>query len=105
MINKSDQVFLTDQENVRIGDLGLAKMLSNTVDGASTFCGTPRCLAPEVCNGERASEKADMWALGVILYELCHESHLGPFDDAKTPVALFNLIINKECLPPPDSLN
>jgi serine/threonine protein kinase len=95
---KSDNVFLTDAaaENVRIGDLGLAKMISNTADGATTFCGTPRCLAPEVCNGDKASGKSDMWALGVIFFELCTDTHAGPFDGPKTPMAIFKKIVEDQ---------
>jgi NIMA (never in mitosis gene a)-related kinase len=34
------------------------------------MCGTPYFMPPEVCRGERYDAKADVWAMGVIIYEL-----------------------------------
>lgn len=44
----------------------------------STFCGTPLYLSPELLNGDKYDEKVDLWALGVLAFEL----HLGssPFN-------------------------
>jgi NIMA (never in mitosis gene a)-related kinase len=35
-----------------------------------TSCGTPYFMPPEVCQGKPYDSKADVWAVGVILYEL-----------------------------------
>lgn len=94
---KSENVFLTGNDAVRIGDLGLAKMLTNTATGASTLCGTPRYLSPEeVIGSTHYNEKSDVWALGVILYELCSDGHRGPFDEATRIPALLQKIVNEE---------
>ncbi len=37
---------------------------------ASTYCGTPITMAPEIHEGDRYSFSADIWSLGCILYEL-----------------------------------
>eukprot|EP00746_Dinoflagellata_sp_MGD_P128474 gnl/MRDRNA2_/MRDRNA2_62841_c0_seq1.p1 gnl/MRDRNA2_/MRDRNA2_62841_c0~~gnl/MRDRNA2_/MRDRNA2_62841_c0_seq1.p1 ORF type:complete len:860 (+),score=114.16 gnl/MRDRNA2_/MRDRNA2_62841_c0_seq1:81-2660(+) len=98
---KSENVFLTGKEDgVKIGDLGLAKMLTNTAVGASTLCGTPRYLSPEEAKGSKHYDyKSDVWALGVIVYELCSEEHRGPFDEANTMPLLLQHIV--EAQPPP----
>ena len=44
----------------------------------STFCGTPLYLSPEVMKGNRYDEKVDVWAVGVLAYELYFGT--SPFD-------------------------
>ncbi len=46
---KTLNIFLTKDENVRIGDLGVAKVLSSQTQFAKTFVGTPYYLSPEMC--------------------------------------------------------
>jgi serine/threonine protein kinase len=54
----------------QVGDLGIAKALSSSMDMAKTQIGTPYYLSPEICCDRPYNRKSDMWALGVILYEL-----------------------------------
>eukprot|EP00931_Biecheleriopsis_adriatica_P093114 TRINITY_DN66869_c0_g1_i1.p1 TRINITY_DN66869_c0_g1~~TRINITY_DN66869_c0_g1_i1.p1 ORF type:complete len:397 (-),score=83.05 TRINITY_DN66869_c0_g1_i1:231-1373(-) len=66
---KSRNVFLTRLGIVKLGDFGIAKVLSSA-SIAQTRIGTPAYLPPEMCNSEPYSYKADMWCLGVVLYEV-----------------------------------
>ncbi|KRX10221.1 Protein kinase-like domain [Pseudocohnilembus persalinus] len=86
---KTMNMFLQKDE-VRIGDLGVAKVLSNNMDFARTMVGTPFYLSPEMCEEKPYNEKSDIWALGCVLYELCTYKH--PFE-AKTQGALILKII------------
>jgi serine/threonine protein kinase len=58
---------------VKIGDLGVAKLLDTSTAFAQTIVGTPYYLSPELCADQPYRDKSDCWALGVLLYEV----HLG----------------------------
>ena len=68
---KPNNVFLTSENKIKIGDFGLAKTLDSTYEMAETRKGARVYMAPERHRGERYNHKADMWSLGCILYELC----------------------------------
>jgi len=60
---------------VKILDFGLVKILwestlSNSLEAAGTIAGTPSYMAPELLRGKAPSEASDVWALGVIAYEM-----------------------------------
>ena len=68
---KSPNIMVDDQDHAHITDFGLAKLLEGgtaTVTGA--ILGTPHYMAPEQVRGEVADERADIYALGIILYEM-----------------------------------
>lgn len=75
---KTLNVFLDDKLNVKLGDMGVAKILSTQTNFAKTIVGTPYYLSPELCEDKPYNEKSDVWALGVVLYECCTQRH--PFD-------------------------
>lgn len=56
---------------VKIGDLGVAKLLETSTAFAQTIVGTPYYLSPELCSDRPYRDKSDVWALGVLLYECC----------------------------------
>lgn len=72
---KTINVFLTENDEVRIGDLGVAKIAQDQSMFAQTIVGTPYYLSPELCEERPYNEKSDVWALGCIVYELCTKNH------------------------------
>lgn len=68
---KSQNIFLTSTNQVKIGDFGISKVLENTSDFAKTSLGTPYYLSPEICMGQKYDYKSDAWMVGCILYEMC----------------------------------
>lgn len=61
-----------------------------------TVTGTPYNMAPEVCAGKKYDNKADVWSVGIILYELITLKK--PFDGASVE-ALFYEIMHKQLDP------
>eukprot|EP01063_Lacrimia_lanifica_P022511 TRINITY_DN30075_c0_g1_i1.p1 TRINITY_DN30075_c0_g1~~TRINITY_DN30075_c0_g1_i1.p1 ORF type:complete len:680 (+),score=214.40 TRINITY_DN30075_c0_g1_i1:41-2080(+) len=60
---------------LKLSDFGVARLLELDQAGAQTFTGTPFYISPELCLGEPYGFGADVWALGVTLYELASLTH------------------------------
>lgn len=67
---KPQNVFLTSDGCVKLGDFGVAKTLSSSASMAHTQLGTPYYLSPEIFNDENYDSSSDMWSLGVLAFEL-----------------------------------
>jgi NIMA (never in mitosis gene a)-related kinase 1/4/5 len=68
---KPSNFFLSKHGSMKMGDFGIAKVLSCTIACAKTQIGTPYYLSPEVCQEKPYAWPSDIWAMGCILYELC----------------------------------
>ena len=55
---------------VKLGDFGFCKNLESDNAMTSTMLGSPIYMAPEVLKGEEYSTKADVWSMGVVLFEM-----------------------------------
>jgi len=66
---KPENILLDSNNNIKICDLGWAYKGTET---RTTFCGTMEYMAPEMITGEGHSFAIDIWALGVLLYEMLH---------------------------------
>jgi len=75
---KPQNLFITRSGKLKIGDLGIAKLLENTVAVARTQIGTPFYLSPELCKGRPYAWPSDIWAMGCIVFETCAQKP--PFD-------------------------
>jgi len=78
---KGSNIVATPEGLIKVLDFGLAKrvgagvldaptMTFSTLQGASSVSGTLPYMAPEVLRGEPADARSDLWALGIVLYEL-----------------------------------
>jgi serine/threonine protein kinase len=59
-----------DLSVLHAGDLGVAKLLDTSTAFAQSLVGTPYYLSPELCADLPYRDKSDVWAFGVILYEV-----------------------------------
>jgi serine/threonine protein kinase/formylglycine-generating enzyme required for sulfatase activity len=72
---KPANVLLTEQNVVKLLDFGLAELVEAEAlqepSTVRTAAGTPRYMAPELFVGTSATPRSDLYALGLVLYELC----------------------------------
>ncbi len=76
----------TSKRSVKIADFGFAKIIGSE-SLAETMCGSPLYMAPEIMRGKQYTSKADLWSVGVMMYEALTGFH--PFQGANS---LYDLI-------------
>ena len=69
---KPQNILLDRNDHVYVSDFGLAKSLEEDVGmtRSGEYLGTPRYMAPEQVEGKKADQRIDLYALGLILYEM-----------------------------------
>jgi NIMA (never in mitosis gene a)-related kinase len=91
---KTQNIFLTKYEIIKIGDLGIARILDNNgADLATTVIGTPYVfkikkkiylfiylflryyMSPEIFSNQPYGQKSDIWSLGCCVYEMATLEH------------------------------
>jgi len=94
---KPANILITREGRPLLTDFGIARALdeSTHLTRTGTSIGTPAYMAPEQAQGQRGDGRTDIYALGVVLYEML--SGLVPFS-APTPVATLYKQVNE---PPP----
>eukprot|EP01028_Stygiella_incarcerata_P005906 TRINITY_DN2439_c0_g1_i1.p1 TRINITY_DN2439_c0_g1~~TRINITY_DN2439_c0_g1_i1.p1 ORF type:complete len:527 (+),score=133.82 TRINITY_DN2439_c0_g1_i1:87-1667(+) len=90
---KPGNIFLDENENIRIGDLGLGKALGPHSIFARTGVGTPLYFSPELCQDRPYDQKSDIWGFGCVMYELMT---LQPPFVASNQLALASKIVNDD---------
>ena len=69
---KSSNILIDQNWIIKVADFGLSKKIIkfNTGDEKKGKVGTPNWMAPEICRGEKNTEKADVYAFGLIVWEI-----------------------------------
>ena len=67
---KPANVRVQDDRTVKIVDFGIAHVTDSELTATGIVLGTPSYVAPEVLAGGRVDFRADMWAVGIILFEM-----------------------------------
>ncbi|KAI9070621.1 hypothetical protein K1719_047419 [Acacia pycnantha] len=95
---KPENILLSSQGDdsvLKIADFGLSRTL-HPGESAETVCGSPLYMAPEVLQFQKYDDKADMWSVGAILFELVNG--YPPFN-GRNNVQLLKNIRSCTCLP------
>ena len=89
---KPENILIGEDGYLKLIDFGMAKILKGN-EKATSFCGTPEYLAPEIITGEGHNRAADWWSYGILIFEmLCG---IPPFYCENTE-RMYDLITNAE---------
>jgi tRNA A-37 threonylcarbamoyl transferase component Bud32 len=71
---KPENILIARDGSVKVTDFGVAKALNESVQRSSTrlrsLVGAAHCMAPELVSGEASDHRADLYALGAVMYHL-----------------------------------
>ena len=110
---KPGNVMITKDGGVKVVDFGIARLMDSSHTQTNTIIGTLGYMSPQQIRGERADERSDIWATGVMLYELL--AYQRPFDGANQTSLMLNIASDDiqpneikrfvpDCPPPLESL-
>ncbi|MGK4001699.1 serine/threonine-protein kinase [Sorangium sp. So ce1036] len=80
---KLENLFLCDDGTLKVLDFGVAKLLhaGASLTAPDALIGTPRTMSPEQCAAQPIDPRADIYAMGLVLYEIV--AGRGPFDELR----------------------
>lgn len=99
---KPENIIMTQQNRVVVVDFGIAKVLARVQPNVEQITGTPAYMSPEHLMGKPVDHHTDLYALGVVLFELFAGRHIwskssSPLDLPERPELLRNQLF---ALPP-----
>eukprot|EP01134_Creolimax_fragrantissima_P006357 CFRG6357T1 len=100
---KPDNILLDNRGNVKITDFGAAVWLTSEAEMRSEVCGTIYYVAPELVPGPYLPRPLDVWALGVVLFNMT--TGMFPFIPNTNDVASFLAAVAQQKLKFPDGLD
>jgi len=90
---KPSNIIISKEGNVKILDFGLAKLIGKNITQTISTKGTIAYMAPEVIRGMLVDHRADMWSLGIMLFEML-TGHL-PFEGNFAEPLMYSIVNEK----------
>jgi serine/threonine-protein kinase len=98
---KPANIMITSNRDVKIMDFGIAQIPTGSRTQLGTVLGSPKYMAPEQVDGKSTDGKTDIYALGVVLYEML--TGTTPFNGDNLSAILYKIL--NEAPVPPSTLN
>lgn len=87
---KPGNIVVTRDGAVKVVDFGIARMMDTSKTQTGVLLGTLAYMSPQLVKGERADERSDIWAVGVVSYEVF--AGLKPFDGENHAALLLSIV-------------
>jgi eukaryotic-like serine/threonine-protein kinase len=94
---KPHNVIVDDEGRAKVTDFGIARAGASDMTETGSIMGTAQYLSPEQAQGHPVDERADLYSIGIVLYELLTGSP--PFD-AESPVTIALKQVTEQPVPP-----
>jgi serine/threonine protein kinase len=93
---KPANIWIESNGHVKLLDFGIAKLTSTTLTRAADFIGSTPYMSPEQLSGKQIDHRADIFSVGVVLYELLGGRK--PFE-GESPTAVMLKIVSEDPMP------
>ena len=97
---KPGNIFITQDDKVKLGDFGIARLASQACD-SNRLKGTPAYLAPEQIQGASQDERSDQFSFGIVFYQLL--TGVRPFNGTSIGSVCAEILYTEP--PPPSKRN
>mmetsp|Transcript_22767 Transcript_22767/g.53830 ORF Transcript_22767/g.53830 Transcript_22767/m.53830 type:complete len:463 (+) Transcript_22767:139-1527(+) len=97
----SRNILLTDTSQAKVADFGCARKLKGAALVTTTISGSPAYMAPEQLEGKDLTDKVDVWAYGVLLWEIATEQVPWASKGNSLDALKRSVCVKKERLPTP----
>ena len=94
---KPANIMMAEGNVPKIADFGLARFTDSNLTTTGTVLGTPNYMSPEQIRGRKIDGRSDLFALGIILYEMLTGEK--PFSGDSITSVIYR-VVNEEPIPP-----